>query len=152
MNTTNTTNTTEQPFDLDALLDGTLDDLKDAPEFRPFPSGTYRFNIWIEQDKKEKQIYYSKIKNLETIELNDTSEIPVEVGAETGVRYDLSNDFAQGSFKKVLAVLATHFGAKTNRELIENAKTPTEVIGVIKIVSNKKNGKIYNDIVELQVL
>ena len=139
-------------FDIDSLLDGTLDDLADLPEFRPFPAGTYRFNFSFEQDKKDKKIYYSRVKNLETIELTDTSETPVEVGAETGVRYDLSNEFAQGAFKKILTILAGHFGAKSNRELIEDAKAPIEVLGVIKQITNKKNGKVYNDIVEMQVV
>jgi hypothetical protein len=142
----------QNTFDIDSLLDGTLDDLADLPEFRPFPAGTYRFNFWLEQDKKDKNIYYSRIKNLETIELTDTSEVPMEVGAEAGVRYDLSNEFAQGAFKKILAVLAGHFGAKPNRQLIEDAKSPLEVLGVIKQTTNKKNGKVYNDIVEMQVV
>ena len=29
-------------FNLDSLLDGTLDALADLPEFKPFPAGTYR--------------------------------------------------------------------------------------------------------------
>ena len=139
-------------FDIDSLLDGTLDDLKDLPEFRPWPAGTYRFSFCLEHDKKEKTIYYSRLKNLETIELTDTSEVPVEVGAEAGVRYDLTNEYGQGVFKKVLQTLAGHFGAKTNRELIEDAKASIEVLGVIKTNTNKKNGKVYNDIVEMQVV
>ena len=139
-------------FDIDSLLDGTLDDLKDLPEFRPWPAGTYRFQFQLEQDKKEKTIYYSRMKNLETIELTDTSEVPVEVGAEAGVRYDLANEYGQGAFKKILAVLAGHFGAKSNRQLIEDAKAPLEVLGVVKTNTNKKTGKVYNDIVEMQVV
>lgn len=138
-------------FDIDAMLDGTLDDLADIPEFRPFPAGSYRLNFHIEADTEKKAIYYGRIKNLETLELNNDSELPMEIGGEAGIRYDLSNEYAQSAFKKILASLAEHFGAKSNRLLIEDAKSPVEVIAILRQTTNKKNGKVYNDIVEMKV-
>ena len=45
---------TQTEFNLDSLLDGTLDDLADLPEFRPFVPGTYRVNFNFKADDKDK--------------------------------------------------------------------------------------------------
>lgn len=138
-------------FDLDSLLDGTLDDLADLPEFRPFVPGTYRISFGFEVDKKDKAIYYAGLKILEIIEQADPNEKPMEVGAETNVRFDLKNEYGQGGFKRIMAVAADKFGKKSNRELIEDLKG-TECLVVTKQNVNKKNGQIYTDIVELQIV
>ena len=142
---------TETAFNIDALLDGTLDDLADLPEFRPLPVGTYHSQFKIEPDAKDKTIYYAKLKIIETKELANTDEVPVEKGAEANVRYDLKNEWGQGAFKKVMASLSAHYGAKSNRELLEEVKSYIEVLVVTKQNLNKKDGKIYTDIVELAV-
>ena len=141
-----------QEFNIDSLLDGTLDDLADLPEFRPYPAGTYRLRFSVEADKKLKQIYFAKLKVLETVELTDASETPVEAGAETSVRYDLSNQFGQGNFKKLMSSVAEHYGSKSMRELLEEVRNPVEAVAVVKQNVNKKDGKIYTDIVEIQIV
>jgi hypothetical protein len=144
--------TTDNNFDLDALLDGTLDDLADLPEFRPFPAGTHRVNFTFEYDKKDKKILYAKLKLLETVELHDAEDTPCEPGAEANVRYDLSNEYAQGNLKKLLVNIAGHFGAKKNSELISDMKQ-VECLAVTKLITSKKNAdQKYLDIVELQVI
>lgn len=144
---------TEKEFNLDALLDGTLDDLADLPEFKPFPVGSYRLGLMIEQDKEKKNVYFTKLKVLEVMELSDASETPPAVGDESNVRSDLSNEYGQGEFKKVLAALSISFPKKTNRELIEIAsKESIEVLAITKQNTNKKNGAIYTQIVELSVV
>jgi len=147
------TNTAVIEQDIDALMDGTLDDMADLPEFRPFPVGTYSAQFSILNDpKKSKLVYFVKLKVLETVELADATEAPLEVGAEAQVRYDLSNEYGQGAFKKLLKVLADHFGAKSNRELVAEAANPIDVVVVTKHNVNKKNGQVYTDIVELQIV
>ena len=146
-------NQSAQDFNMDALLDGTLDDMADMPEFRPFPIGTYSAQFSIVPDpKKNKFVYYAKLKVLETVELADEAEVPVEVGAEAQVRYDMSNEYGQGAFKKLLKILADHFGAKSNRELIADAVNPIDVIVITKHNINKKNQQVYTDIVEMQIV
>jgi hypothetical protein len=141
-----------QDFDINSLLDGTLNDLKDLPEFRPLPVGSYRAMFSIVPDAKVKHIFFAKLKVIETMELAEATETPVEAGAEAQVRYDLSNEFGQGAFKKILAALAEHFGAKNNRALLEEVRNPVEVMVVTKQNLNKKNGAVYTDIVELAVI
>lgn len=139
-------------FNLDALLDGTLDDLADLPEFKPFPVGSYRLGIKLEQDKEKKTVYFSKLKVLEVMELANSTDTPPEIGAESNVRYDLGNEYGQGDFKKLLSAMAANFGAKTNRELIEIGKEGFEALAITKQNVNKKNGQVYTQIVEVQVV
>lgn len=146
MNTSNQTS-----FNLDTLLDGTLDDLADLPEFKPFPAGTHRAIIKMEQKvvNNHPSIEVS-LKAVETIELANTDDEPLVAGAETSVLYMLDNEIAQGAFKKVLASLGEHFGAMSNRELIATAQN-AEVLVVTKLRSNKDKSQMYTDIVALQV-
>lgn len=139
-------------FNLDALLDGTLDDLADLPEFKPFPVGSYELSLMIEPDKKIKNVYFTKLKIRSVVELADANAVPPEKGAESNVRSDLSNEYGQGEFKKVLAALAAKFGGKTNRELIELAsKEWIDCMAITKQNVNKNNGAVYTQIVELAV-
>ena len=139
-------------FDLDSLLEGTLDDLADIPESRPYPAGTHQVTFTFEWDKKDKKILYGKMELIETIEQVDATAAPLSAGAETSVRYDLSNEFAQGNLKKILSSAAEHFGAMKNAQLIQEMNNTECVVVIRKIESKKKPGVFYNDIVELQVV
>lgn len=139
-------------FNIDSLLDGTLDDLADAPEFKPFPAGTHKVIITIVQKKiGTHPAFEVGMKAVETLELANNEEAPLATGATTSVAYLMDNDLGQGNFKKVLASLAAHFGAKSNRELIAEAQN-LEVAVVTKVRQNKDKTQSYTDIVELQVI
>lgn len=142
-----------EAFNMDSLLDGTLDDLADAPEFKPFPAGTHKVTITITQ----KQIgthpaFEVAMKAIETMELADTSNTePLVAGATSSVAFMMDNELGQGNFKKILASLASHYGAKSNRELIADAQN-AEVVLVTKVRQNKDKTQSYTDIVELMVV
>lgn len=140
-------------FNIDSLLDGTLDDLADAPEFKPFPAGTHKVVVTIVQKKiGTHPAFEVGMKAIETIELPAGSEeVPLVAGATTSVAYMMDNDLGQGNFKKILKSLADHFGAKSNRELISEAQN-LEVLVVTKQRMNKDKTQSYTDIVELQVI
>lgn len=140
-------------FNIDSILDGTLDDLADLPEFRPFPAGTHRVTIKLEQKVVNKHPGFElSMKAIETVELpSNSSDAPLNAGAETSVLYLLDNEIGQGQFKKLLAALAAHFGAKSNRELIADAQN-SECLVVTKQRQNKDKTQTYTDIVELQVI
>jgi hypothetical protein len=144
-------------FDINSLLDGTLDDLKDLPEFKPFPAGTHRVTVkLVDKTAPKDQInkhpgFELKMKLIETIELAGGSDTTLEVGAETGVLYLLDNEIGQGAFKNILKSAASHFGAKSNRELIADLQN-TECLVVTKTRQNKDKTQTYTDIVELQVV
>ena len=139
-------------FNIDSMLDGVLDDLADAPEFKPFPAGTHKVTITILQKKiGTHPAFEINLKAVETIELSDSSQEPLKSGATTSVAYIMDIDIGQGNFKKILASLAATYGAMSNRQLIEAAQN-AEVLVVTKVRQNKDKSQSYTDIVELQVI
>lgn len=137
---------------MDSLLDATLDDLADAPEFKPFPAGTHKVNITIAQKKiGTHPAFEVGMKAIETLELASPDDQPLVAGATTSVAYMMDNELGQGNFKKILQSLAAHYGAKSNRELIAEAQN-AEVAVVTKTRMNKDKTQSYTDIVELQVI
>lgn len=139
-------------FNMDAMLDGVLDDLADAPEFKPFPAGTHKVTITIAQKKiGTHPAFEISMKAIETIELSNPEDTPLAAGATTSVAYMMDLDIGQGNFKKILSALASHYGAKSNRELIADAQN-AEVLVVTKVRMNKDKTQNYTDIVELQVI
>ena len=143
-------------FDIDAMLDGTLDDLADLPEFKPFPVGTHAVVLTIVDKTAPKDRvnnhpgFEVKMKAVETLELANSDDTPLVAGAETSVLYLLDNPIGQGSFKKLLASAAEHFGAKSNRELIADLQGATVVV-VTRTRQNKEKTQTYTDIVEMKV-
>lgn len=140
----------DQNFDINALLDGTLDDLADMPEFKPYPAGTHRVIIKLEfkKDVAGHPAYEVKLKAVETMELSNTADTPLAQGAETSVLYLMDNELGQGGFKKILRAAVDKFGAMKNSELIE-ASQNAEVAVVTKVRANKDKTKEYTDIVEI---
>ena len=142
-------------FNIDSLLDGTLDDLADKPEFRPFPVGTHRVTLnLVDKTAPKDQInkhpgFELKIKLIETIEQANPEEAPLQVGAETGILYLLDNELGQGSFKDLLKAAAGHFGAKSNRELIADIQG-SEALVVTKQRPNKDKTQTYTDLVAVE--
>ena len=143
-------------FDIDAMLDGTLDDLADLPEFKPFPVGTHAVVLTIVDKTAAKDRvnnhpgFEVKMKAVETLELANSDDTPLAAGAETSVLYLLDNPIGQGSFKKLLASAAEHFGAKSNRELIADLNGATVAV-VTRQRQNKEKTQTYTDIVEMKV-
>lgn len=144
---------TETNFDMDSILDGTLDDLADIPEFKPYPAGTHRATIHFEQKVVNKHPCFEVVfKGVETVELPSGSEAaPISAGQEATVLYRMDNELGQGKFKKLLRALGEHYGAMKNRELIE-ATQGAEVLVVTNLRSNRNDKtKQYMDIVEIAV-
>ncbi len=137
-------------FNLDSLLDGTLDDLADVPGFQTFPAGTHKVVInWKKVEKKP--AYYLMMTAIETVELADPNETPLAAGTMSSVMFMLDNEYGQSAFRKVIASLAGHFGAGTNREILEKSEG-AEVLAVTKTRMNKEKTQAYTDIVELGVI
>ena len=140
-------------MDVDALLDGTLDDLADMPEFKPYPVGMHRVNVNVQVKKMEKhKAVEFKFSAIETIELPAGSEDkPLEHGAETSILLFLSHDkptvaeMGQGQFKDICKQAVAKFGAKSNRELIEDMNGAEAVI-VTSQRSNKDKTKLYTQL------
>jgi len=108
---------------LDTILDGTLDDLADLPERKPFPAGTHVAKMKLEtKEINDKPAVVATFTLVETREMANTEEAPPEAGMEAQVAYILikkdgtSNDVSQGLLKKLLALAPEE---PTNREKIK---------------------------------
>lgn len=145
-------------FDINSLLDGTLDALADMPEFKPFPAGTHSILGTLIDKASDKKLwvnghpaYEFKMTLDETLEMADSTQLALAKGAETNVLYMLDNEMGQGQFKKLMTALSVKFGEKTNRELIGECKNLAMTV-VTKQRSNKDKTQMYTDIVELLVM
>lgn len=143
-------NDTTSDFNLDALLDGTLDDLADVPGFETFNVGAHKVTInWKKVDKKP--AFSLSLTLIETVELANADDVPQKPGTQSSVMFMLDNEYGQSAFRKVIASLAEHFGAGSNREIMEKSEG-AEVIAVTKKRANKDKTQEYTDIVQIGVI
>lgn len=161
-------NIDKDSFDLDSLLAGTIEDLADIPEFRSFEAGAHKLLFSLARsDKKMKvdgketdklePVINAKLKLIETVELADPSAAPMEAGTETTIRYQMDNEFGQGEFKKVAAVISAHFKLKNNAEVLGVCKDGIECLAVTQVRTSKQknaNGEYpkFTVIAQLEVL
>lgn len=143
--------------DIENLLDATLDDLADLPEFKPYPDGAHQVLATMEAKTiGGKPAIELSFKLVETIELSS----PVEEGAEpkpgdqSNTLYFLDNEFGQGKFKKIAKVFkdALSLEGETNRVIVEQV-TDIECVIVSNVTIDKKDKtKHYLNVQELQVV
>jgi hypothetical protein len=144
-------NELNQTLSMDDLLDGTLDDLADVPEFKPFAAGAHRVTISFDATKKINDMPAIEVKlvHVETMELSDPEATPPNAGDSTNVIYILKkkddkgnvvrNELAEGQFKNLLASLAPSFPEATTNRAIMEAAQGYEVLAVTSIRENKKD-------------
>lgn len=139
--------------DLDSLLDSTLDDLKDAPQFKHFPAGAHRILLSLEvKSVNDRPVVEAKLKYVQAEELADPSEEAPAQNDETQCSYFLDTDFGQGKFKELASPIRTALGVTSNREIIEATKD-LECIVITGVRADKKNvGRFFTDIKELAVV
>ena len=140
------------------LLDGTLDDLADLPEFKVPPTGAYATEVVHFIKKKignHEQATELKLKILSVEELADDAlaegeQAPVS-GEECSVVFMLDNDTGQGFFKMVIGALAEKFGKLKNRELMEMSKGANLLV-VLKRTFDKEKERHYLNLKKVAVL
>ena len=155
-------------FNIDTLLDGTLDDLADMPEFKPFPPGAHKVTIvsWTQKsldDKKDASkknvMMEMKIKAIETVESATGSDEVASPGQEENLSFFLVHhsspqamELGQGQFKEIMKALAANFGAKSNRELMADS-TGAEVLVTTGLRKDKSTPpKFYTRLDKLMVI
>jgi len=92
-------------MNLDQLLDTSISDLADLPEFKQPPAGAHRcyFNLAIKEINKEPALVMN-FKVIETLELEDPeNDKPLEAGDEFDISSIMTNKFGQGLVKSVAA-------------------------------------------------
>ena len=138
---------------MDSLLDSTLDDLADLPEFKVFPPGAHKVTIVSMEPKKigEHPAWEVRFKLVEHMELTNPEEQPMLAGSECSVSYMMDNEFGQGAFKDLCKPLAAHTGIGSMRDL-KDAVKGTEVMIVTKQRQNKDKTATYLDVKKLEVI
>lgn len=131
---------------IDDLLDATLDDLADVPEFKPFPVGTHQCTLEIASKViAEKAAVEWKLTLIETIELANPEATPAKAGDTCSGAFIFTtkdgkpNELAQGQFKEMLRPLQAHFGTATNRQTMEAANGCT-----VAVTMSQREGKNDN--------
>jgi hypothetical protein len=142
---------------LDSLLDSTLDDLADRPEFKPWPVGTYQYTIVLSGKViNETPNFEAKLTCVAVLELADEAErvnAPKE-GDTTNVLFNMKTEFGQGDFKAIGKVISEALGlAGGNRAVVEATSSGLMCAGTIGArVNSKDKTKVYNQIVQLEVI
>lgn len=127
-----------------SLLDASLDDMMDMPEWKNFPPGAYVVKPSIKQETKKN----TKTNAMETHitvgaklisvkELADPNSVAPEVGSEAQVRYTWENEYGQGGLKNLLKPVAAATGLKKVPELLEAINTADSLIFVMGIRKGK---------------
>ncbi len=141
--------------EIDSLLDSTLDDLEDLPEFKPFAAGAHRVSLSLSMKEVNDincvEVALKMIENLELADPNTEEKDIPKPGDEASCLFMLNNEFGIGKLKKVLAALADTIGSRNNREIIEGAQGIECVIITSVRVDKNDPDKKYLNIKELQV-
>lgn len=91
-------------LNLDQLLDTSISDLADLPEFKQPPAGAHRcyFNLSAKEVNGEPALVMN-FKVIETLELEVETDKPLEAGDEFDITSTMTNEFGQGLVKSVAA-------------------------------------------------
>lgn len=143
---------TQSALDVDGLLDGTLDDLADAPSFEPFNAGAHHVVIDWEGPIKvgTHPAIKLKMKLIETKELSDSNAIAQAAGSEAEQAFMLDNEYGQGGLKILLNSLAQTYKG-TNREIMQQSKG-AECLVITEIRTNKDKTAKYTNVKEISVI
>jgi len=146
-------NTETKEVSIDDILDQTLDDLADLPEWKPFPAGAHKVVFTAETGKSSNGKPQVKVKlvAVETVELANKGDEMLEKGAEVQVLYTLDNEYGQGSFKKLMAAFKEHLqlpdGVK-NGEILK-ASQGMEIVVITTVRENKDKTQKFTQIQEV---
>lgn len=137
---------------LDDILDSSIDDLADMPEFAIYPAGVHRVLLKLESKEVNKHpAIEAKMVAIETVELADASDTPLADGAEGSSLYMLDNEFGQGKFKVLAKELAAALGVSKISEVIEATAGGIEVVVVTKVRHNKDKTQSYTEITKVSL-
>lgn len=154
--------TNAQVANIDDLLDGTLDDLADAPSFQPFPAGAHVVKInWEVKQIGNSPAVELKLTYVSVAELTNPEDKEPAQGDTTSVAFILKkqdgskNELAEGQMKEILQSLKDGGVAGDKpRELME-ASQNMEVMAVTTIRKDKRDPqdvKSYTQVKSISVI
>ena len=143
----------EATANMDDLLDATLDDLEDLPEFKPYPAGAHQVLATFSQKEINKSAAIElSFKLVSTLELADPQDEQPAEGATASTMFLLDNEFGRGNLKKCATPFGEALGLSTIREIIEEVKdVECVILTSIRTDKNDKD-KHYLNVKEIQVV
>lgn len=138
---------------LDQLLDATLDDLDDLPEFKAFPAGAHKcLATFGTKEINGKPAATLDFKYVEAIELADPQSVEPKAGDSCNAMFLLDNEYGQGNFKKAAKPFTELVGSTSLRAIVEGVKD-VEVILISSLRADKNDAdKQYLVIKEIEVI
>lgn len=137
---------------LDNLLDATLDDLEDLPEFTPFKPGAHKVMASFEEKTiNDKQAVELSFKLIETLELADSQDEKDAPGHTSSIAFLLDNEYGRGNLKKCSVPFGEALGLQTIRQIVEEVKDVECLI--LTTVRKDKNDpdRLYLNVKEIQI-
>ncbi len=147
---------TELNTDIDALLDGTLDDLADLPEFKPYVAGAHRVlaSFKLKDIKNHGNCPELSFKYLELQQLENPQDEAPTAGDEAATLFMLDNEIGQGKFKNLITVFGEGLNmiGQSNRAIMEAVKDVECVILSSVTVDKDDKTRSYLNVIELAVI
>jgi hypothetical protein len=139
--------------ELDNLLDATLDDLEDLPEFKPFAAGAHKVAAKFESKEiNGKPAIELSFTMIETLELADAQEATPKEGDTSNTMFMLDNEYGRGNLKKCSAPFAEALGLTSIRDVVEQVQAvECVIVSSIRVDKNDPDKK-YLNVKEIQVL
>ena len=137
---------------LDNLLDATLDDLEDLPEFTPFKPGAHKVTASFEEKEiNDKQSVELSFVLIETLELADSQEEKDAPGHISSIAFMLDNEYGRGNLKKCAVPFGEALGLSTIREIVEGVKD-VECLILTTVRKDKQDpDRLYLNVKEIQI-
>jgi hypothetical protein len=139
-----------------SILDGTLDDIEDLPQFLAFPSGAYIVNL--PDGLQEKMIgahpaVDMKVKCMKVEELSNPEDAALapKVGDQGNMAFMLDNETGRGFLKMVLKSIGERLNVKGNREIMAASKGITALL-VVKKTHDSAKQRDYMNLVKFAVV
>lgn len=132
---------------LDDILDKSIDDLADLPEFKAPHEGVYGLRVSVEMKViNEKPAFIAHFVVNDCKELANAAEVPESEISKAGDKFDIAfivkdkdgnkNEIAEGFFKKFMAPFHAHYNEKSIKVLITGPLA--EGVDITAKVSRKK--------------
>jgi hypothetical protein len=139
--------------DLDTLLDATLDDLEDLPEYKTYPPGAHKVLATMgSKEINKKPAVELSFKYIEEVELEGTDAVAPSAGDESSTLFFLDNEYGRGNLKAALKSFQEFTGGTTNREIVEGVKD-VECVILTSYGKNKNDvDKPYLNVKEIHVV
>lgn len=139
-----------------SVLDGTLDDIEDLPQFLAFPSGAYIVTLvdgLLEKVIANHPAVDMKVRCDEVKELSQPGDAALapKVGDQGNMAFMLDNETGRGFLKMVLNPIGEKLGIKGNREILAASKG-IQALLVVKKVHDAAKQRDYMNLVKFMPL